>query len=38
MAEEERNRVKLDLQTHEEELERAQREHDAVRAKLVSTS
>jgi hypothetical protein len=36
MAEEERNRAKADLQQHEEELDRAQREHDSMKAKLVA--
>ena len=36
MAEEERNKAKQDLQKHEDELDRAQREHDAIKSKLVA--
>ena len=36
MAEEERNRAKAELSKHEEELERAQSEHDAMKAKLIA--
>ncbi len=34
MAEEERNRAKAELLKHEEELAKAQSEHDAMKAKL----
>ncbi len=36
MAEEERNRAKAELLKHEEELDRAQREHDTMKAKLIA--
>jgi kinesin family protein 3/17 len=36
MAEEERNRAKAELLKHEEELAKAQSEHDAMKAKLIA--